>query len=162
MIVVSEESIMKALKRVEKADKLVVDQFVKDLTQRQPFVMTYAYAMSELSGDKNSEQELFYYTVIIWQSYLIEARKMPKVSDRVIMKIEDQQIHDFGDIVNLNDIQAALKILKGTRQPNLVAFLSTELTKDENMNYQIQSQFFSTLKVIIEAFDETVNGGKDK
>lgn len=162
MIIVSEKSIDKAIEKIEEIPEESIQDYIDSAAKLQPNVITYAMAAG---NDLKLEyaEDILYYTLVIWEAFSEEAGNISEVAENIIIANEENYIKNLETLEHADDFEGGmLDMMNTTTQPALLSFLVNNLIVDEDneSDEEIASEdgtIFSTLQIIIESFNQTVN-----
>lgn len=160
MIVVSDESIDKALEELNQLKEEDANNLMERLSQEQPVMVAYIAAMAENFEDQEIQDLFLYYFLAIWKAFTIETGNMPQVSEAQ-MEEADAKNNELLDAMEAQGENANPEnyFLQVNQEP-LVAFITTELMEPDEelpLDEVAQGAIFSFLNVIIDGFDIAIN-----
>lgn len=165
MIVVSENSIEKAIDKIESIPEEAIQGYIDNVAKLQPAILAYAMVTGEEIKQELAE-DLLYYALIVFEAFSEESGFVPEVSENIITACETAYIEKLEQLEQADDSDAGmLDIFNSTAQPALLHFLVNDLIIDEDneTEEEIASEdgtIFSTLQIIVESFSNVINKGQ--
>ena len=162
MIVVSDESIDAAFEIFNQTSEEELQQLFERFSNEQPLILGYIFAMSAELDVENYKDVLLQISLIIWQSFLLEAKSIPEITSDIIYGIEAKKMDRLDGLLETEDENSISQenILALAPQPNLLEFISGQIDdveEEEEIDDATQLMLFTILEVIIECFDEVIN-----
>ncbi len=162
MIVVSDESIDAAFEIFNQTSEEELQQLFERFSNEQPLILGYIFAMSAELDVENYKDVLLQISLIIWQSFLLEAKSIPEITSDIIYGIEAKKMDRLDGLLEAEDENSISQenILAQAPQPNLLEFISGQIDdveEEEDIDDATQLMLFTILEVIIECFDEVIN-----
>lgn len=162
MIIVSEKSIENSIEKIENMPEEAIQDYIDSAANLQPYVISYAMAAG---NDLKLEyaEDILYYTLVIWEAFREEAHIIPEVTENIIKAKEEIYLKNLEALEHADDFEGGmLDMMNTTSQPALLSFLVNNLIVDEEneTEEEIASEdgtIFSTLQILIESFNQTVN-----
>lgn len=161
MIIVTDESIDSAFSIFNKTSEEELQELFERFSNEQPLVMGYIFAMSEELEVDSYRDVLLQISLIVWQSFLIEAKAIPEITSDIIYGIEAKKTDRLDGIIEKNDDDSFEKgsFMESAPQPVLLEFVSSQVSdfEEESIEESTQMLLFTIMEVVVESFDEALN-----
>ena len=161
MIIVSDESIDTAFSIFNKTTEEELQELFERFSNEQPLIMGYIFAMSEELEVEPYRDVLLQISLIVWQSFLIEANAMPEITSDMIYGIEAKKIDRLDGIIEKENEDSIEKgnFIESSPQPVLLEFVSSQVSdvEEEPIEEATQLLLFTIMDVVVESFDEAIN-----
>lgn len=162
---VTEFSLMMAIEKTENLEEERIVRMMEEFADKQPYLFGFIMSMEELFEDEFDFQSLLQMAFIIWLSFELEFRSLPKVMEEDIVRREAESmdhLQKIEQLVESGEMGLAFDFLGQNRQPVLVHFVAEELVtlgegSELSLGDETAGKMFPVLKMIVDLLDDVIN-----
>ena len=160
-MIISEKTIYEAIDKVNQLVENDPQGLMNSMAEEQPYIFGYVMAMGEEINDEDAINELVFFTVVVWQSFVLQYKGLQEVAGEIIEEIEEENLKIMDSLDSDEEVGQDLiadAVAKGLRQKELFGYLAGELLESNEADFgqEVTATLFTILKVIIESFDASI------